>query len=206
MHRMDNSFYRAPRAECRVFTASCRDVVLHVPLPVTRVVRCVSPGDVTPTMSSCGSLGSYVLPYVGSCTPHRVYNLVAYVHEKDARTVRDSIMVSIPRCHRGDRGSIPRRGRYFFDFACDAYTMHRMDNSFYRAPRAECRVFTASCRDVVLHVPLQTVTRVVRCVSPGDVTPTMSSCGSLGSYVCSRVSSSARRCAFVRRTASRRVY
>ena len=29
-------------------------------------------------------------------------------------SVLDSIVVSIPACHAGDRGSIPRRGDYFF--------------------------------------------------------------------------------------------
>ena len=30
--------------------------------------------------------------------------------------IRDSIVVSIPACHAGDRGSIPRLGVYFFNF------------------------------------------------------------------------------------------
>ena len=29
-------------------------------------------------------------------------------------TIRDSIVASIPACHAGDRGSIPRRGAFFF--------------------------------------------------------------------------------------------
>ena len=29
--------------------------------------------------------------------------------------ILDSIVVSIPACHAGDRGSIPRRGDYFLD-------------------------------------------------------------------------------------------
>ena len=32
------------------------------------------------------------------------------------RCVLGSIVVSIPACHAGDRGSIPRRGGYFFEF------------------------------------------------------------------------------------------
>ena len=30
--------------------------------------------------------------------------------------VLGSIVVSIPACHAGDRGSIPRRGEFFFSF------------------------------------------------------------------------------------------
>ena len=30
--------------------------------------------------------------------------------------ILDSIVVSIPACHAGDRGSIPRRGGFFFPF------------------------------------------------------------------------------------------
>ena len=33
------------------------------------------------------------------------------------RHVLDSIVVSIPACHAGDRGSIPRRGANFFPLA-----------------------------------------------------------------------------------------
>ena len=29
-------------------------------------------------------------------------------------SLHDSIVVSIPACHAGDRGSIPRRGAFFF--------------------------------------------------------------------------------------------
>ena len=29
-------------------------------------------------------------------------------------TIRDSIVASIPACHAGDRGSIPRRGAFLF--------------------------------------------------------------------------------------------
>ena len=31
-------------------------------------------------------------------------------------TIRDSIVASIPACHAGDRGSIPRRGAFLFFF------------------------------------------------------------------------------------------
>ena len=31
-------------------------------------------------------------------------------------SILDSIVVSIPACHAGDRGSIPRRGGFFFTF------------------------------------------------------------------------------------------
>ena len=35
---------------------------------------------------------------------------------KGRRLVLGSIVVSIPACHAGDRGSIPRRGEFFFFF------------------------------------------------------------------------------------------
>ena len=34
------------------------------------------------------------------------------VAEKLENVIRDSIVASIPACHAGDRGSIPRRGEY----------------------------------------------------------------------------------------------
>ena len=39
--------------------------------------------------------------------------LLGTIFFKDER-VLGSIVVSIPACHAGDRGSIPRRGGYFF--------------------------------------------------------------------------------------------
>ena len=39
--------------------------------------------------------------------------------------VRDSIVVSIPRCHRGDRGSIPRHGIFDMDSFCLVYARAR---------------------------------------------------------------------------------
>ena len=33
--------------------------------------------------------------------------------------ILDSIVVSIPACHAGDRGSIPRRGELFYDICQD---------------------------------------------------------------------------------------
>ena len=38
-------------------------------------------------------------------------------------SVLDSIVVSIPACHAGDRGSIPRRGDYFLDDICGFLSM-----------------------------------------------------------------------------------
>ena len=38
-------------------------------------------------------------------------------------SVLDSIVVSIPACHAGDRGSIPRRGDYFLDEICGFLSM-----------------------------------------------------------------------------------
>jgi hypothetical protein len=35
--------------------------------------------------------------------------------------ILDSIVVSIPACHAGDRGSIPRRGGYFFSMILTLY-------------------------------------------------------------------------------------
>ena len=43
--------------------------------------------------------------------------LVYNVHfRKKKYRILDSIVVSIPACHAGDRGSIPRRGDFFFEF------------------------------------------------------------------------------------------
>jgi hypothetical protein len=47
--------------------------------------------------------------------------------------ILDSIVVSIPACHAGDRGSIPRRGGNFFDFrkyCIDTITIITSWNSF----------------------------------------------------------------------------
>ena len=38
--------------------------------------------------------------------------------------ILDSIVVSIPACHAGDRGSIPRRGDNLFDLPLIAYNSH----------------------------------------------------------------------------------
>ena len=39
---------------------------------------------------------------------------IQYIHAKDDNIqFHDSIVVSIPACHAGDRGSIPRRGAFF---------------------------------------------------------------------------------------------
>ena len=42
--------------------------------------------------------------------------------------VRDSIVASIPACHAGDRGSIPRRGEFFID------TSERLRMQYYTVP------------------------------------------------------------------------
>ena len=36
------------------------------------------------------------------------------IHGRSSVTFRDSIVASIPACHAGDRGSIPRRGATFY--------------------------------------------------------------------------------------------
>ena len=42
---------------------------------------------------------------------------IQYIHAKDDNIqFHDSIVVSIPACHAGDRGSIPRRGAFFEKF------------------------------------------------------------------------------------------
>ena len=40
---------------------------------------------------------------------------IASILKLELVSVLDSIVVSIPACHAGDRGSIPRRGDYFLD-------------------------------------------------------------------------------------------
>ena len=42
--------------------------------------------------------------------------------------IRDSIVVSIPACHAGDRGSIPRRGeRVLLGTSCNFYNIKRIE-------------------------------------------------------------------------------
>ena len=41
-------------------------------------------------------------------------------------SVLDSIVVSIPACHAGDRGSIPRRGDYFYHWKTIALTLRSL--------------------------------------------------------------------------------
>ena len=36
------------------------------------------------------------------------------LNKSDSKCLHDSIVVSIPACHAGDRGSIPRRGAFFY--------------------------------------------------------------------------------------------
>ena len=40
--------------------------------------------------------------------------LVYNAHALTVKCLHDSIVVSIPACHAGDRGSIPRRGAFFY--------------------------------------------------------------------------------------------
>merc|ERR1711911_202204 len=42
--------------------------------------------------------------------------------------VLGSIVVSIPACHAGDRGSIPRRGGYVFTLCIRMNTNHQFSN------------------------------------------------------------------------------
>ena len=44
-----------------------------------------------------------------------------YMRSGLLRHLHDSIVVSIPACHAGDRGSIPRRGVFFFKSDCVRY-------------------------------------------------------------------------------------
>ena len=46
--------------------------------------------------------------------------LVYIAHAYTVKCLHDSIVVSIPACHAGDRGSIPRRGAFFLSkkFEC----------------------------------------------------------------------------------------
>ena len=41
-------------------------------------------------------------------------SLLLNAFKSDLKYIRDSIVVSIPACHAGDRGSIPRLGVFFF--------------------------------------------------------------------------------------------
>ena len=42
--------------------------------------------------------------------------LIFIQNQSASHHLHDSIVVSIPACHAGDRGSIPRRGVSFFSF------------------------------------------------------------------------------------------
>ena len=50
-----------------------------------------------------------------SCLQHGVflYEEKMYLPPATLYQILDSIVVSIPACHAGDRGSIPRRGDFF---------------------------------------------------------------------------------------------
>ncbi len=54
-------------------------------------------------------------------------------------TVRVSIVVSIPACHAGDRGSIPRHGEFFFQYTLTGLQSPNlfadMTNIFYLTKR-----------------------------------------------------------------------
>ena len=41
-------------------------------------------------------------------------SLVSNAYDWIVKCLHDSIVVSIPACHAGDRGSIPRRGAIFY--------------------------------------------------------------------------------------------
>ncbi len=44
---------------------------------------------------------------------HNILNSMYIICEHLNNQFRDSIVASIPACHAGDRGSIPRRGAFF---------------------------------------------------------------------------------------------
>ena len=51
--------------------------------------------------------------------------------------ILDSIVVSIPACHAGDRGSIPRRGELFLDISQDCGKRVLLGRTFLGCSRAE---------------------------------------------------------------------
>ena len=56
----------------------------------------------------------YIRTYVRTHTRTQARMHACTVRHKDVQPVPVSIVVSIPACHAGDRGSIPRRGDAFF--------------------------------------------------------------------------------------------
>ena len=48
---------------------------------------------------------------------------------KQAVSILGSIVVSIPACHAGDRGSIPRRGEYLFFFSF-FFSLYSVEETF----------------------------------------------------------------------------